>query len=121
MVEKHTKDWGYEDWIANTDKYCGKKLFVKKQYRCSIHYHKLKDETFYVQSGKVYLELENEIIIMNPGDSKRVLPNQKHRFSGLEDSVIFEFSTTHLESDSYRDTKSGKIPNEEFKEIGGKI
>jgi quercetin dioxygenase-like cupin family protein len=118
-LERHLKEWGYEDWIVNTDKYCGKILFVKKQYRCSIHYHKLKDETFYIQSGKVYLELNNEVIIMNQGNFKRIFPGQKHRFSGLEDSIIFEFSTPHSESDSYREKLSGKIPDEEFIKIGG--
>ena len=50
-----SKGWGYEDWIVNTEKYCGKVLFFKKGKKCSWHYHKIKDETFYVQSGKVQL------------------------------------------------------------------
>ena len=34
------KVWGHEEWIANNDKYCGKKLVVKKGFRCSMHHHK---------------------------------------------------------------------------------
>ena len=47
------KDWGYELWITNTSKYCGKLLFFREDKKCSFHYHKLKDETFYLQSGKL--------------------------------------------------------------------
>ena len=33
----------------------GKLLFFKKGFRCSWHYHKVKDETFYLQSGLLSL------------------------------------------------------------------
>jgi len=49
------KGWGYEKWIVNNDKYCGKILFVVKDRKCSLHYHNIKDETFYIQSGKIVL------------------------------------------------------------------
>jgi len=45
---KHVeKVWGSEDWIVNRE-YCGKVLNLNKGFRCSMHYHKNKDETFYV-------------------------------------------------------------------------
>ena len=44
------KGWGYEKWIANCEKYCGKLLFIVKGKQCSWHFHKLKDEVFFVQS-----------------------------------------------------------------------
>ena len=47
------KGWGYEKWIVNKPEYCGKLLFFEKGKRCSWHYHELKDEVFYVQSGKL--------------------------------------------------------------------
>ena len=52
-IEIHPKGWGHEKWIVNTDKYCGKILFFEEGKQCSWHYHKLKDETFYVQSGEI--------------------------------------------------------------------
>jgi len=106
------KLWGEERWIVNSDKYCGKKLILKKGFRCSIHHHKIKDETFYIQSGRVLMEFgENaeERRIMNSGDSVRIKPSTWHRFTGLEDSEIFEFSTKHMEEDSYRKTQSGRV------------
>ncbi len=102
------KIWGYEEWIVNRD-YCGKRLVLKKGYRCSIHLHKNKDETFYVTKGKVLIELNNEKKILTPGDSILVKPGMKHRFTGLDDSEIIEFSTHHEDSDSYREEKSGKV------------
>ena len=46
------KGWGYEKWIVNNEEYCGKLLFLAKGKKCSWHFHKLKDEVFYGQSGK---------------------------------------------------------------------
>jgi quercetin dioxygenase-like cupin family protein len=102
------KEWGEERWLVNRD-YCGKLLILKKSYRCSMHHHKNKDETFYINKGKVLLELENMQYIMRPGQALLIMPNQKHRFTGLEDSEIIEFSTHHEDSDSYRDELSGKV------------
>ena len=73
---KHVpKGWGYEKWIVNTDEYCGKLLFFNEGKRCSWHYHKKKDETFYLQSGKIVLyygetdSLEGaKDIVLVPGD-----------------------------------------------------
>jgi len=55
------KDWGRELWIVNNDKYCGKILELNKGYRCSIHYHKIKDETFYILEGRVLMEIWDEV------------------------------------------------------------
>ncbi len=51
------KGWGEERWIHNDEFYCGKILVVRQDKHCSLHYHKLKTETFYIQSGHVRLEL----------------------------------------------------------------
>ena len=111
MITKYKevkKEWGKEQWIVNRA-YCGKKLILNKGYRCSMHYHKNKDETFYVLKGKVLMEIKNKKHIMLPGHSILIEPNTKHRFTGLEDSEIMEFSTHHEDSDSYREELSGKI------------
>lgn len=102
------KVWGREIWIVNRS-YCGKILMLNKGFRCSMHHHKLKDETFYASKGKVLLEIGMKKHVMLPGDSMLIKPYQKHRFTGLEDSEIIEFSTHHDDSDSYRDEVSGKV------------
>ena len=108
------KVWGSEEWIVNRD-YCGKILTLMKGYRCSLHHHKNKDETFYILRGKVGLEVSGVKRVMFPGDKQLIKPNQKHRFTGLKDSVIIEFSTHHKDEDSYRDEVSGKANLEEWR------
>tara|TARA_Y100000310_G_scaffold246869_1_gene252313 strand:- start:17183 stop:17530 length:348 start_codon:yes stop_codon:yes gene_type:complete len=103
------KVWGEEHWIVNNNKYCGKKLILKKGHRCSLHHHKIKEETFYLQMGKVLMEIEDKKWIMQKGDVQHIKPKELHRFTGLEDSEIMEFSTQHDDNDSYRKTQSEKI------------
>jgi len=116
MVEKVEKVWGSELWIVNRV-YCGKILNLNERRRCSVHYHKDKDETFYVQSGLVFLEFNGRERIMKPGDAQVIEPNQRHRFSGLKRSEIIEFSTHHEDYDSYREVLSGIIPEDEWAEL----
>ncbi len=103
------KGWGYEDWICNSERYCGKLLVMNKGKQLSWHYHRLKDETFYVEAGQVVLTYSEEDdlqeaqeCILNPGDSFYIPVGLRHRLRALEDSRIFEFSTQHFESDSIR-------------------
>ena len=77
--EHHWKGWGYELWIHNDEKYCGKLLFFEK------------DE---IESVKE--------ILLTPGDTFEVPPGLRHRMFAVEDSELFEFSTEHFEDDSYR-------------------
>jgi len=110
------KVWGEEHWIVNKD-YCGKKLILKKGYRCSMHYHKKKDETFYVIKGRVLMELGTKKWLMETGDAVHIPTGAKHRFTGIDDSEIIEFSTHHEDEDSYRISNSEKIDEKEFNEL----
>ncbi len=110
------KTWGHEEWIVNSD-YCGKKLVLNKGHCCSLHFHKIKDETFYIASGKVGFQLNDQYFILKPGDSLLITPGTKHRFYGITDSEIFEFSTHHMEDDSYRDEISGTFEASFFKDV----
>ena len=108
------KVWGHEEWIVNNDKYCGKKLVIKKGFRCSMHQHKIKDETFYVSEGCILLETEFdgkvENRVMTIGDIVHIEIGMWHRFTGLnETSAIIEFSTFHMDSDSHRKETSGSV------------
>ena len=116
-----SKGWGYESWIVNKDEYCGKLLFFKKGRRCSWHHHKDKDETFYIQEGvlKVWYSFDDElpapnldnvglpgeergIVFLRAGDCFHVPVGMRHQMEGISDTVMFEFSTTHRDEDSYR-------------------
>jgi uncharacterized cupin superfamily protein len=102
------KVWGEEHWIANCSLYCGKILHLRKGYRCSIHWHDEKDETFYILRGLVLLEIGGDSFTMQEGDTIRVYPGVAHRFTGLQPSQILEISTQHKEADSCRLTQSEK-------------
>jgi mannose-6-phosphate isomerase-like protein (cupin superfamily) len=109
MLKHVEKGWGHEEWIVNNDLYCGKILYFKEGKKCSFHMHLIKDETFYINSGalEVVYGLTDDIedatkVILIPGDSLRILPGTRHQMLGLEDTVMFEFSTHHEDSDSYR-------------------
>ena len=110
MIKRVNKAWGYEEWIVNNELYCFKKLFVKKGYRCSIHWHKNKDETFYVESGIVKIEeFARDPVIVTHGYKIRIKPNTLHRFEAIEDTMIYEVSTHHEDNDSYRVVMGGKV------------
>ena len=103
------KGWGWEKWIVNNEEYCGKLLFFNAGKKCSWHYHVLKDEVFYLQSGKmrVIFSEEDDIdeaqeIILEAGQNFHVYRGLRHRMIAIEDSELFEFSTQHFDSDSYR-------------------
>ena len=106
---KHVyKKWGYEKWLFNRT-YCVKLLTIKKSYRCSLHYHKIKDELFYIVSGLVLIELGQKKQTMKPGQFVRIPPGKKHRFTGKKNSLMIECSTHHFENDSYRIEQSGAV------------
>ncbi|MBI2565121.1 cupin domain-containing protein [Candidatus Woesearchaeota archaeon] len=116
----HKKAWGYEDWIVNNKQqgYCGKLLSLNEGYQCSLHMHEIKSEVFYVNKGLVLIQAYNEEKVMWPGESLEIVPGTWHRFIGLTNAEIMEFSSHHEEKDSHRDTDklSGRVPDEEWSE-----
>jgi len=103
------KGWGFEKWIVNNEKYCGKILYLVKDRKCSWHYHKIKDETFYVQSGKIILYYgwhddinKSTSVTLNRGDHFHIPIGLKHQMYAIEDTELFEFSTQHFDEDSIR-------------------
>ena len=103
------KGWGFEKWIHNSKEYCGKILYFVKGKRCSWHYHTLKDETFYVQSGRIIVRFSEQDkikdaceVILEKGDNFHVFRGLRHQMEALEDTELIEFSTQHFDSDSYR-------------------
>ena len=108
-VHVEPKGWGQEIWIANNPLYCGKILEIRKGRRCSLHYHKLKTESFYLHKGRLKIRVKESVesdrldeFEISPGDCMDVSPGFVHQMEALEDSELFEFSTQHFETDSYR-------------------
>src|SRR5215218_7082013 len=100
---KVDKPWGYELIWAETDHYVGKVLFVKAGESLSLQFHREKDESWLVQSGRAKVELGsagdavlNEEIVP-AGAAFRFRPGTVHRVTGIEDTTILEVSTPHLD------------------------
>lgn len=107
------KGWGYEMWLTNGEKYCGKLLHFHPNRRCSFHYHKIKHEHFYVSKGlfQILLAKDDESCFdLNRCESKflkvgmvlEIPTGLRHQMIALEESEIIEISTQHFENDSYR-------------------
>jgi len=105
---KVPKGWGEELIIENNDKYCGKLLIFKAGCKFSMHYHMIKDETWYVDKGEfIYRWIDTETAetheqYLKVGDIVRQRPGQPHQLEAKTEGTIFEVSTTHSDSDSYR-------------------
>lgn len=105
---KVPKGWGEEIIITNNELYCGKLMRFKEGAKFSMHYHMIKDETWYVNKGLFIYRwidtdtaetIEHRLI---PGDVVRQRPGQPHQLEALIDGEVFEVSTQHFDSDSYR-------------------
>jgi mannose-6-phosphate isomerase len=96
------KPWGHELWWAETDAYAGKLLHVEAGHRLSIQLHREKDETSYVLSGRLRLRRDPDVQHLadeeiGPGHAWRVRPGTVHSIEAIEDSVVLEVSTAHLD------------------------
>jgi mannose-6-phosphate isomerase len=100
-MKRVEKPWGYEVIFAATDSYVGKILHIKKDAQLSLQYHEVKDETIYVTTGVLELELQEgeELVahVLNPGDARHIVPGTVHRMRALETCDVFEVSTPHLD------------------------
>jgi mannose-6-phosphate isomerase-like protein (cupin superfamily) len=114
-----TKVWGAEEVLVNNDKYCSKILHIRNRYRCSLHYHPTKDETFIALEGMVKVEYspvpynkKHEAILSGKfRDAIHIPPNTLHRFQSFAgDAMLLEVSTPHSDEDVVRLEPSGEIP-----------
>jgi len=101
-IQKVAKPWGHELIWARGPGYVGKVLHIKKGQRLSLQYHKVKEETILLWSGRMTFVFENdrgelEEIPMSAGDAHHVPPGKRHRMIAVEDCDVFEVSTPHLD------------------------
>lgn len=80
------------------------------------HYHKKKEETFHILSGKLKIWVEGQEFIRCAGETIDIPRGTGHEF-GTETGVIFEeVSTTDYTGDSYyTDQEIAKIPRDDRK------
>jgi mannose-6-phosphate isomerase-like protein (cupin superfamily) len=107
---KIDKGWGFEIIWATNDKYCGKiMVFEKAGSKFSMHFHREKDETWFVNAGKFKLtwcDTKTAVyheVILEEGATWHNPPLQPHQLEALvSGSMIFEVSTADSVEDNYR-------------------
>ena len=141
ILENHkkvSKPWGYELWIVwLKDYHVLKKIFLKKNCKTSLQFHKEKFETNYIYKGKAKIvnnfhleknnhQTENKINYNNLLEkyssdiiapySFTVKPHEVHRIISIEDCTSYEVSTPQLDDvirlQDDADRKSGRILSE---------
>lgn len=103
------KKWGHEEIYVNNEFYCLKRLVFYKGAQFSYHLHHNKRETWICDIGSLellYKDLSNGLdkkIILNCDSLPITIPPfLPHQLKALEYSEIWEVSTKHEDSDSYR-------------------
>lgn len=110
LTGKVDKGWGFELIWATNDKYCGKiMVFEKVGSKFSMHFHREKDETWFVNNGRFLLKWINTKDAtlhekeLKEGDTWHNPPLQPHQLIALESgSSITEVSTADSVEDNYR-------------------
>jgi mannose-6-phosphate isomerase-like protein (cupin superfamily) len=111
---KVDKPWGWELIWAHADSYLGKILFVRAGHSLSLQFHREKDESWYVQSGKAEVEVGavGEAVlnkeVLGIGAALRFRPGTVHRVTALEDTTILEVSTPQLDDVVRLEDKYGR-------------
>jgi len=102
------KGWGSEYIWASNDKYCGKLMNFNAGAKFSMHFHKDKDETWYIQSGKFiirWIDTNNAEVYekeVRDGNIWHNPPCMPHQIECLEAGTIIEVSTPDSVEDNYR-------------------
>lgn len=102
------KGWGHENiWVTN-DSYCSKFLTFNQSAEFSMHFHAIKEETWYVMSGKFlvrYIDTKDATIhekTLLAGATWHNEPLKPHQLVCLEAGTILEVSTPDSVEDNYR-------------------
>jgi mannose-6-phosphate isomerase len=101
--ERVEKPWGYELIWALTEEYAGKLLSVHAGHQLSLQFHNQKDESWYVLEGRAELEFAGagekatSTEVVTPGAAFHITPGTVHRIRAIEDTLVLEVSTPHLD------------------------
>jgi uncharacterized RmlC-like cupin family protein len=104
------KGWGYELIWATTSDYCGKIMFFNKAgNKTSMHFHKEKDETWFVNRGQFkvrYIDTKDAMLYekdLIEGDVWHNPPLMPHQLVAMSDEAsITEVSTADSVEDNFR-------------------
>ena len=107
-MKKITKGWGHELIFASEPEYCGKFMVFNKGSKFSMHFHSVKDESWYIQSGEFEVHWIDTKIAkihvekLTVGDTWRNPPLLPHQVHCVEEGTIIEVSTFDNPDDNHR-------------------
>lgn len=109
------KPWGHEIIFAVTKDYIGKVLVIREGHQLSLQFHRVKEETIYLNRGEMLLTFEKDDgtlaeMSLHAGQSHHIPPNRKHRMKAITECEIFEVSTPHLEDVVRLEDSYGRVP-----------
>jgi len=102
------KGWGSEYIWATSDKYCGKLMNFNTGAKFSMHFHSVKDESWYILSGEFIVKTidpkDASITETNllPGDMWHNEPLYPHQLICISAGSVIEVSTPDSVEDNYR-------------------
>lgn len=100
------KPWGLQLIIGKTADYMGSCLFYEKGKSGDLQAHRRKVETFFLMSGDAVVHYDDGTGAlvehrMVPNESFHIPAGAPHKFTALEDCIVFEVSTP-VENDRVR-------------------
>jgi mannose-6-phosphate isomerase len=92
----------------------GKILHVRAGEALSLQYHRVKDETIMVLTGRLLFEFfaegaEPRFHELGPGESFHVTPGLRHRMTAIGDTDVLEVSTPELSDVVPLEDRYGRI------------
>ena len=113
VVKEVDKYWGNMKTLFENEQYSVKRIFMKKGTQSSMEYHIKKEESYYIESGRLRVgtrigRAKNKSVILEQGDVFHIPVGFMHMRIALEDTVIIEFSTLDNDADSHI-VEDGKI------------
>jgi mannose-6-phosphate isomerase-like protein (cupin superfamily) len=107
------KPWGHELPWAHTGGYVGKILHIRAGHALSYQFHRVKEETVYVLSGRLVLHWSPDdsaarVEQFGPGGVFHVRPGLRHRFEAIDDTELLEVSTPELDDVVRLDDRYGR-------------
>jgi mannose-6-phosphate isomerase-like protein (cupin superfamily) len=102
------KGWGSEEiWVSN-DRYCSKFMHFNTGAKFSMHFHREKEETWRIMSGKFlvkHIQTVNAQVFEKIAEAGAVFHNaplHPHQVICIEAGTILEVSTADSVEDNYR-------------------
>jgi quercetin dioxygenase-like cupin family protein len=111
------KPWGHELIWAEGERYVGKILHIEQGQQLSFQYHRQKEETIYVFSGVLELQIASEdgprhTLRLDAGQSFHIPPGLRHRMTAIETCDVLEASTPELDDVVRLEDRYGRVERE---------